>query len=180
VTGAVSVPSVRAVTHSSSELGVYGQDAASYLGLAGFGHGVLADVDAAYLHHYSAPELSDLQASLVHVDVLHDLHLLFTLHHGNWCGPGHLGTVDVDQMDAYCHVHDNTYDALGVSSGDNAGVGMWSRAGFKATVEADEALVHNVSQLTGLDGDSEWYRDNIIRIFSARAHIGLLLRRLPF
>jgi hypothetical protein len=161
-------------------LGVSGQDAASYLGLTGFGHGVLADLDAAHLHHYAATELSDLRASLFHVDTLHELHQHFTLHHGNWCGPGHSGTADVDEMDALCHVHDDTYDALGVDSGDGAGMSMWSRAGFKATVEADEWLVQSVSQLTGLDGDAEWYRDNIVRIFSARAHIGLLLRRLPF
>jgi hypothetical protein len=164
-------------------LGVYGQDAASFLGLAGFAHGVLADLDAAHLHHYAATELSELQASLFHVDVLHELHQLFTLHHGNWCGPGHSGTVEVDEMDSFCHVHDSTYDGLGVTSGGDGaggGISMWSRAGFKATVEADEWLVQSVSQLTGLDGDAEWYRDNIVRIFSARAHIGLLLRRLPF
>lgn len=169
--------------HSLSDSGLYGQDAASYLGLVGAAHEVLADLDAAYLHHFAATELSELHASLMHIDALHELHQLFTLHHGNWCGPGHLGTAEVDQMDAYCHVHDNTYDGLGVTSGGpgaGAGMGMWSRSGFRATVEADEALVHSVSQLTGLDGEADWYRDNIIRIFSARAHIGRLLRHLPF
>lgn len=173
------ISNVRAVTHSSSELGGYGQDAASYLGLAGLGHGVLADFDAAHLHHFTVAELSEVQTSLFHLDFLHELHGHFTLHHGNWCGPGNTGTVEVDAMDGFCHVHDNAYDALGVTSGDN-GVSMWSRAGLKATVEADEALVHSVSQLTGLDGDAEWYRDNIIRIFSARARLGHLLRRLSF
>jgi hypothetical protein len=177
------IASVRVVTQPSSEFVVYGQDAASYLGLTGVAHGVLADLDAAYLHPFAAAELPELQASLLHIDALHELHQLFTLHHGNWCGPGHLGTAEVDVMDSYCHVHDNTYDALGVTSGGagaNPGVSMWSRAGFQATVEADEALVQSVSQLTGLDGDADWYRDNIIRIFSSRAHIGRLLRRLPF
>jgi len=173
---------VIAVTQPS-QVDAYGQDAASYLGLAGFGHSVLADLDAAHLHHFGATELSDLQANLFHVDTLHELHQMFTLHHGNWCGPGHSGPADVDQMDSYCHVHDDTYGALGVTSGGDGsgpGISMWSRAGFTATVEADEALVHHVSQLSGLDGDAGWYRDNIVRIFGTRAHIGRLLRRLPF
>jgi hypothetical protein len=171
------------VTQPSSEFVVYGQDAASYLGLTGAAHGVLADLDAAHLHPFAATELAELQTSLFHIDALQELHQLFTLHHGNWCGPGHLGTAEIDLMDSYCHVHDNTYDALGVTSGgagSNPAVSMWSRAGFQATVEADEALVQSVSQLTGLDGQADWYRDNIIRIFSTRAHIGRLLRRLPF
>lgn len=183
MTGAAPLPSVRAVTQSSSGLGLYGQDAASYLGLAGFGHGVLADLDAVHLHHYTSTELADLQTNLFHVDALHELHQLFTLQHGNWCGPGHRGTADVDEMDSYCHVHDDTYAALGVTSGGPGsapGVGMWSRAGLTATVEADEALVHSVTSLSGLDGDAAWYRDNIVRIFGTRAHLGKLLRRLPF
>ena len=57
---------------------------------------------------------------------------------------------------------------------------MWSREGLKLTVEADEALVACVDQLSDLDAEGEAYRAGVEAIFGGRASIGRLLRRLPF
>jgi hypothetical protein len=158
-----------------------GQDAATYLGLDGAAHAVLGDVDAAYLNHFATAELATLQAHMADLEMLK--RLFIENRHGCWCGPGHLCEEEQDEMDAVCHVHDNAYDALGVTSGGvNAGSGidMWSRAGLTATVEADEALVAGVSALDNLDAEAAAYRAGVELIFGTRARIGYLLRRLPF
>ena len=33
--------------------------------------------------------------------------------YGNWCGPGHGGGAEIDDIDEACHIHDNCYDARG-------------------------------------------------------------------
>lgn len=158
----------------------YGQDAGSYLGLSGTGLDALADLDAAYLNHFEHADLAALQTHLFDLDAL---RRLFVEHrHGNWCGPGHIGEEIVDQMDSYCHAHDTTYDALGVTSGGpgaGGGIDMWTRQGLQATVEADEALVAGVDSLTDLDTEAQAYRAGVDLIFGARARVGALLRRLP-
>jgi hypothetical protein len=160
---------------------LYGQDSASYLGLTGAAHDLLSDVDAAYLNYFGTDELALLQTYTADLDAL---KRLFVDHrHGCWCGPGHLCEDEQDEMDSVCHIHDDAYTALGVTSGgpnSGGGIDMWSRAGLKATVEADEALVAGVSALGGLDAEAEAYRAGVEVIFGARARIGYLLRRLPF
>jgi hypothetical protein len=47
-------------------------------------------------------------------------------------------------------------------------------------VEADEALVAGVGGPSDLDSEAEAYRAGVELIFGTRAHIGRLLRRLPF
>lgn len=158
-----------------------GQDSASYLGLTGAAHHLLGDVDAAYLNYFSADELSLLQAHMFDIDAL---KRLFVDHrHGCWCGPGHLCENEQDEMDSFCHVHDNTYSALGVTSGgpnSGPGIDMWSRAGLTATVEADEALVAGVMSLSDLDTEAAAFAAGVELIFGTRARVGRLLRRLPF
>jgi hypothetical protein len=160
---------------------LHGKDSASYLGLSGAAHHVLGDVDAAYLNYFGGDELAALQTYLADLDAL---KRLFVDHrHGCWCGPGHICENEQDAMDSVCHLHDDAYTALGVTSGGpNSGghIDMWSRAGLQATVEADEALVAGVSGLGGLDAEAEAYRAGVELIFGARARIGHLLRRLPF
>jgi hypothetical protein len=160
---------------------LFGEDSGSYLGLSGVGHAALADVDAAYLNYFGGEELAVLQTLMGDLD---SLKRLFVDHrHGCWCGPGHVCDNEQDEMDSFCHVHDNTYTALGVTSGgpgSGPGIDMWTRAGLKATVEADEALVAGVGSLSDLDSEAEAYRAGVELIFGTRARIGRLLRRLPF
>ena len=163
------------------QTGLYGQDSGSYLGLSVAGQEALSDVDAAYLNHFAADELSVLQA---HLADLESLKRLFIDHrHGCWCGPGHLCEDEQDAMDGCCHAHDQAYDAVSVTSGgpgSGGGIDMWSRQGLQATVEADEALIACVSGLTDLDNEAAAYRAGVELIFGNRARIGRLLRRLPF
>jgi hypothetical protein len=158
-----------------------GQDSGTYLGLSGSGHSTLADVDAAYLSYFGGDELALLQTHLADLDSLK--RLFYEHRHGCWCGPGHICENEQDAMDSYCHVHDDTYSALGVTSGgpgSGPGIDMWTRAGLQTTVEADEALVAGVMSLSDLDTEAEAYRAGVELIFGTRARIGRLLRRLPF
>ncbi len=166
---------------SADGIQLHGTDSASYLGLSGAAHGVLGDVDAAYLNYFGSDELALLQYYTADIDMLK--RLFIDHRHGCWCGPGHICDNEQDAMDSICHVHDDTYTTLGVTSGgpgSGGGVDMWSRAGLQKTVEADEALVAGVMALDGLDHEAEAFRTGVELIFGARARLGTLLRRLPF
>ena len=158
-----------------------GVDAGTQLGLSGDALAVLSDLDASNLNVFASDELATLTSTLGGLD---GLKRLFIEHrHGCWCGPGHICEEERDAMDSCCKTHDNAYDALGVTSGGpgaGGGVDMWSREGLKLTVEADEALVACVDQLSDLDAEGEAYRAGVEAIFGGRASIGRLLRRLPF